>query len=192
MSDCRKYTNKFLELIDQGAFDLRILCRDLLGYMDDDNVEEFVLLNDYQIVSDSLEMDKEVEEHTIKVKFTLIQDGERCTVDLNEFINSLETSFPNCEVFVPSKGENFIYHTPEMVTLDSDQTFAQTTVAMIGDMTKYCFIEDQFGEAGSELFGLAEMAIECSEKFDDESAKRLWELFYEHTGHTIKVEVLDV
>lgn len=188
MPNTRKYTNKILDLMEEGAFDMKTLCRDLLGYLSEDEVKQFVLANDYQLVMDAVLTDEGSDE-SISVKITLICDGESNVVDLTEFVEQLDNTFPGGSLSVAVKGSDFKFGTPEVVTLDSTKSAAETTTSIIEDMTQFCDLEEQFGEPGTELFGLAEMALECSDRFDDASAKRLWELFYEHTGNTIKLEM---
>lgn len=42
----RKYTCALLELVDEGALDKDTLIRDLLGYLSEDEVQDFVRKND--------------------------------------------------------------------------------------------------------------------------------------------------
>ena len=43
----REYTNKLLDLIDEGLIDTESLARDLLDYLTEDKVKEFAERNDY-------------------------------------------------------------------------------------------------------------------------------------------------
>ena len=42
----RKYTNAVLDAVDEGMFDKEALIRDLLGYLSEDEVQDFVRSND--------------------------------------------------------------------------------------------------------------------------------------------------
>lgn len=43
----REYTNKLLDMVDEGLFDLEDLVRDLACWMSEADVKEFMLRNDY-------------------------------------------------------------------------------------------------------------------------------------------------
>lgn len=82
MSDnTRKYTKKFLELMDEDAFDLKKLCQDLLGYMSEDDVEEFALANDYLMVVE--EKEPEIDLSELKIPFFEFQDTDDGTATFN-------------------------------------------------------------------------------------------------------------
>ena len=42
----REYTNKILEMLDEGMFDKNVLIRDLLSWMSENDVKAFYLAND--------------------------------------------------------------------------------------------------------------------------------------------------
>lgn len=46
----RKYNNRFLDQIDQGAIDTKKLAQDLLGWMTDEDIHQFAQQNDYTSV----------------------------------------------------------------------------------------------------------------------------------------------
>lgn len=43
----RAYTTKLIELAEEGVIDWESLARDLLGWMSEDEVQQFALRNDY-------------------------------------------------------------------------------------------------------------------------------------------------
>ena len=43
----REYTKRMMELTEEGIFDKDILIQDLLGFLSEDDVEEFVRRNDF-------------------------------------------------------------------------------------------------------------------------------------------------
>ena len=43
----REYTNRVLDLVDEGVFDKDSLIQDLLGWLSEDEVREMVQRNDY-------------------------------------------------------------------------------------------------------------------------------------------------
>ena len=43
----REYTNKLLDMVDDGILDNVILIRNLLGWMNEDEVKDFCIANEY-------------------------------------------------------------------------------------------------------------------------------------------------
>lgn len=54
----RKYTNKLVELLEEGALDSKELAKNLLSWMSEADVEQFVEANDYPQVSEAFESDE--------------------------------------------------------------------------------------------------------------------------------------
>lgn len=55
----RKYTKQVLDLVEQGMIDKDILIRDLLGWMSEDDVREFIERNDYVSCHDEADEDED-------------------------------------------------------------------------------------------------------------------------------------
>ena len=47
MKEARFYTIQLMNLVEEGAVDKDYLIRDLLGYLSEDEVEDFMRMNDY-------------------------------------------------------------------------------------------------------------------------------------------------
>lgn len=58
----RKYTNKVLELLEEGALDSKELAKNLLSWMSEADVEQFIEANDYPQVSEAFESDESEDE----------------------------------------------------------------------------------------------------------------------------------
>ena len=121
----------------------------------------------------------------MKVKITLICDGEACGVEMSEFLHFLNTAFPNVE---NSLGNIYKEGVAEVV-----ESFTETPINLLAhqivhDLRFNCEIEDQFGPLGSELYGLAEMAMVDHEIMEATSVVRLFELYYDKTDKTIRIE----
>ena len=58
----RKYTNKVLELLEGETLDAKELSRNLLAWMSEDDVKQFVEANDYLQVPREFEVPEETEE----------------------------------------------------------------------------------------------------------------------------------
>ena len=55
---CREYTNKVIDLEEQGCIDWETLARDALEWMSDAEVKEFAESNDYVDAEDNNERDE--------------------------------------------------------------------------------------------------------------------------------------
>jgi hypothetical protein len=50
--DTRKVTNQLLDMMDDGLLDPRQVAQDLLGFLSEDEVQDFAETNDYPITID--------------------------------------------------------------------------------------------------------------------------------------------
>lgn len=50
MKEARFYTIQLLDLVEEGAVDKDYLIQDLLGYLSEDEVEDFMRMNDYMAI----------------------------------------------------------------------------------------------------------------------------------------------
>jgi len=57
----REYTNKLIEVMEDGAIDPKILARDLLGFLSEAEVKEFIEANDLGMAIGMMELDDEEE-----------------------------------------------------------------------------------------------------------------------------------
>lgn len=57
----RDATKKILDMVAEGAVDKDVLIRDLLGWMSEDDVREFIDRNDYVSIHDQVEDEDECE-----------------------------------------------------------------------------------------------------------------------------------
>ena len=55
MKEARFYTIQLMALVEDGAVDKDYLIRDLLGYLSEDEVEDFMRMNDYVAIDEEEE-----------------------------------------------------------------------------------------------------------------------------------------
>lgn len=55
----RDYTNKLIQVMEDGAIDPQILARDLLGFLSESEVKEFIEVNDLGMAIGMLDLDEE-------------------------------------------------------------------------------------------------------------------------------------
>ena len=58
----REYTNKLVDLIEMGAINTDFLVRELLGWMSEDDVKQFMRANDLMVAVEPDEDDEDDEE----------------------------------------------------------------------------------------------------------------------------------
>lgn len=55
IKEARFYTIQLMALVEDGAVDKDYLIRDLLGYLSEDEVEDFMRMNDYMAIDEEEE-----------------------------------------------------------------------------------------------------------------------------------------